>query len=490
MTVRRRDVLAGLGIASALWACGAPARAVRRAPQVSGEVRTWLREAVARLAAVHPVVHALAVSRQVVVAGRDVLGTGVSALRRDGAVLSVRTREGLRREHVTFELTAAGIAAAAAALGAGTARRSLDFGATPAELPEPPRIDERAMHRRVARLLDADARLASRIVYAAAALEHDVTTVWSVAPGHDREQRLVRTRQLVTRAAWSGPRPVVRSLARGWSGALDGAGVADAEIVALGEAVLEQLTPGSFEDGAHAVVLDPSVVAVFVDALARSALTVRTPDTDRLVRAPDSAHEPRNPDVRPPDTELQAPRARIAASSLTVIDDPTAEAAFGGFRFDDAGQPAAPLTLIDAGQLAARLSADASAPAFRSRRAGHLALREPAPAHLVVVPGTAAVTDLYSDGFLLEGGHDAVVDPARDRVRVRCARARELRAGTTTGRVYPDVELTGSLSALLSAIDAIARDPVGFAPHGTDTICTSLSVPALRTRGLVRTSRA
>src|ERR1043165_6459007 len=64
VTFHRREVLASLGAASAstlLWAlgCGGPAPLVRRAPQVSGEVRTWLRDAVAQLAAVHPFAHAL-----------------------------------------------------------------------------------------------------------------------------------------------------------------------------------------------------------------------------------------------------------------------------------------------------------------------------------------------------------------------------------------------------------------------------------------------
>src|ERR1051325_1654502 len=76
VTFHRREVLATLGAASAstlLWAlgCGGPAPLVRRAPQVSGEVRTWLRDAVAQLAAVHPFAHALAVSRRRTAAARD-----------------------------------------------------------------------------------------------------------------------------------------------------------------------------------------------------------------------------------------------------------------------------------------------------------------------------------------------------------------------------------------------------------------------------------
>src|SRR3954468_10515642 len=66
VTVHRREILGGFGVGAAatlLWAFGCRAQlpAVRRAPQVSRDVRSWLHDAVGRLAAVYPSVHALAV---------------------------------------------------------------------------------------------------------------------------------------------------------------------------------------------------------------------------------------------------------------------------------------------------------------------------------------------------------------------------------------------------------------------------------------------
>ncbi|HEX7836793.1 MAG TPA: hypothetical protein VF469_04985, partial [Kofleriaceae bacterium] len=95
MTLHRREVLGALGVASAealLCALGCSARApiVRRAPQVSGEVRTWLHDAVARLAAAYPFAHALAVARRRTTAARDVLGAGTAHLHAEGVVLTVR----------------------------------------------------------------------------------------------------------------------------------------------------------------------------------------------------------------------------------------------------------------------------------------------------------------------------------------------------------------------------------------------------------------
>ena len=110
MTFHRREVLGSFGVASAstlLWAlgCGTHAPAVRRAPQVSGEVRTWLHDAVARLAASFPVVHALAVSRRRTTAARDVLGAGIARLHTEGIVLTVRDRDGTWRDFATKCLT-------------------------------------------------------------------------------------------------------------------------------------------------------------------------------------------------------------------------------------------------------------------------------------------------------------------------------------------------------------------------------------------------
>jgi predicted Zn-dependent protease len=472
VTLHRREVLGALGVASAealLWAlgCNAPTPIVRRAPQVSGEVRTWLHDAVARLAAAHPVAHALAVARRRTTAARDVLGAGVARLRAEGAVLTIRDRGGTWREHVTSELTRDGIAAAARALGAARRPRNLDFGRPPATPDEPPPPDDGDLHHRVDRLLQGDAALARRMIYTAAAIDHDDAIVWSVAPGRDLEQRLVRIRQTAVRAAWNGTRPVVREAERAWSGGLDDHALTAGDLTAASSAALELLTPGGFDDGERSVVLDPSVVAVLLDAAAWGLCT--------SISA--SAAAPRRP--------------ALASPLITLVDDPTTPAAYGAFAFDDEGEPAAPLTLIDAGRITARLSDRATGSPGRGRRADHLGPVEPAPSHLHLVPGTAFARDLQGDGFLLEGGLGASFDPASDRIRIACARARELKAGTTTGRLYADVELAGTLTSLLTAIDAVAATPTPFVPRPTGRAPTwrSISAPALRTRGLVRARR-
>jgi predicted Zn-dependent protease len=487
VTLHRREVLATLGVASAsslLFAigCGAPARLVRRAPQVSGEVRTWLHDTVARLAAAYPFAHALAVSRRRTTAARDVLGAGTAHLHAEGVVLTVRDRDGTWREHAIAELSRDALAAATRALGADRPPRPVDFGPPPAAPAEPPALDDRDLGARLDLLLHGDAALARRLVYAAAALDIDDAIVWSVAPGRDLEQRLVRIRQTAVRAAWNGTRPVVRAVERAWSGGLDDQPLTPDDLIAASEAALEVFTPGGLDDGERPVVLDPSVVAVLLDAAARGLLTA------------DAAH-------RPEVARRLADPAPLASPLVTVIDDPTTPGAYGGFAFDDEGEPAAPLILLDAGRIAAQLSDRAAGAPGRGRRPGHLGRVAPSPSHLRLVPGSGTgsgtsstdVRQLDIDGFILEGGLGARLDRDGDRIRVACTRARELHAGSTTGRLYADVELVGSLAALLSAVDAVDSTPATSLPRdpaGPYPTWRSISAPAVRTRGFVRASRS
>lgn len=477
MTFHRREVLGTLGAASAstlLWAlgCGSQPPVVRRAPQVSGEVRTWLHDAVARLVATYPTVHALAVSRRRTTAALDVLGAGIARLRTDGAVLTVRRADGTQREHVTSDLTAAGIDDAVTALGAPRQRKSLDFGRPPPTPDEPPHLDDGDLRHRV-ELLQSDASASSRIVYAATLIDVDDAILWSVAPGRDLEQRLTRIRHVATCAAWNGTRAVVRHADRAWSGWLDDQPLSTADIAAARDAALQLMTPGTFDDGERTLVLDPSTTALLLDTTARHLLTSTAARRSSVARRlPLDAH--------------------LAAPLLTLVDDPTTPAAYGAFAFDDEGEPAAPLTLLDAGRVAARLSDHAGNGAGRGRRRGHLALVEPSPSHLRLTPGPLDTPQLYTDGFILEGALGATYDPDTDHLRLTCARARELKSAHETGRIYPDVELVGSLAALLTSVDGIARDPSTFAPHthpDQPPTWRSISTPALRTRGYLRAAR-
>ncbi|MBX3155394.1 MAG: hypothetical protein KF773_05310 [Deltaproteobacteria bacterium] len=479
VTWNRRELLGSFGIGTAstlLWTfgCGAPpppaapASPLEAAPQV----RAWLRDAVARLAAVYPSVHALAVARRRTTAAVDVLGAGVGHARRDGVVLTVRDAAGVWREQVTSELTQAGILAAVRTLGGAGKRAPVEFGPVP-PMPRAPRaMDAQELRNRAEALDRNDKAMNSRVVYAAALIDVEDAHVWSMragtkaAPGHDREQRLVRMRKVVTRAAWNGTRPVLSEAERAWIGEIDDVQLDGATVMQTTRTALELMTPGAFDDRIRPVVLDPSVAASLVDAGTRALLTTAT------MRRPEVARR-------------AALGATVGSAQLTLADDPTAKGAYGGFQFDDAGAPAARLALIEGGRAVALLD--------RARRPGHVGPVEPSPSHLVVAPGTAPAETLAEDGLVLEHGTGTVVDPSTGRVVVGAARARELRKGRPTGRVFADVELVGDLRALMSSVTGASVEVRATAYRDEDAgepRWRSVQAPFLRAEGFVRARRA
>jgi predicted Zn-dependent protease len=468
-------VLGALGVASAhtlLWTLGCHhPRPVREPTELrGGEVRTWLHDAVARLAGAglaEP--HALAVTRRRTTAAIDVLGAAVQRARCDGVVLSVRDRDGARREQVTADLSEAGVAAAARALAGAAKPARVESGypqvwSGPGDEPSDPEL-----LAQLEALGKLDSALSSRIVYRAELVDIDDANVWSLAAGHDREQRLVRVRQSALRVAWNGTRPLVGEAVHAWLGAPGAEALTRDELETATRATLAVSTPAVFEDGEHAVVLEPAVVAHLIDATVHTLLT---------------AEAARRPEV----ARRAAIGAKLAAAGVTIVDDATAGGrydAYGAHRFDDTGALAAPLTLIDRGQVAARIAA--------TRRPGHVGTLEAAASHLRVIPGNAGQAALLAgDGYVVEAPASASVDAASGRVVIHVSRARELRGGQPSGRAFADLEIVGDITALLGSIAAVSgqsqvvavRDEIAGRPRWR-----SLEVPWLRTKALVRTRR-
>lgn len=430
------------------------------------EVRTWLRDAVAKLAAVYPSVHALAVSRRRTTVAIDIVGSGIARGRRDGVVLVVRDRDGQWREQVTSDLSAQGVAAAVKVLAGKDPRPArVSFPAAPPTPRAQPLPDDIALEKRARAIAQGEGGMSSRIVYAASLIDIDDATVWSISPQHDREQRQVHVRKRAIRAAWAGTRPVVAEAERGWVGGVDDFVLGD-KVQAASEAALLLTTPGTFDDGKEVdVVLDPTVTANLIDSGARAILTTaaaRRPEVARRLGA------------------------NIATQLVTIVDDPTVPHAYGGFAFDDEGQPAVSQTLIEDGRVVGVLGSG------RARRPGHVGPAEAAPSHLRIAAGTDTWTSLRGDGFLLECGQEAVFDATTDRVVIRAAYARVLVKGVDTGRVFADVELVGTLSTMLSQVTGVARETalVSFRDEvDGEPRWRSVEAPYLRTRGIVRARR-
>jgi predicted Zn-dependent protease len=472
VTWDRRGFLAALGVGSAsslmfAFGCGRAIAPPRAPAQRVADVRGWLRDAVGKLAAVqaYSAVHALAVTRSRTTAAMDVLGIGVARGRRDGVVLSVRDAKGTWREHVTADLSQRGIDAAVRVLGGARNAKQLDLAVPPPPL-ELRDIDEQELKNRVGATQRGDlAAMSSRIVYAAALIDIDDVDVWSVSTTHDRQYRTRRIRNRATRAAWAGTRPQIDEVETGWIGNLgDEASLTDADVAGATMKALQQLTPGQPTEGEATVVLEPGVVASVVDVAVRGLLTTSA--------------------ARRPEVAKRIGAGVPLSSLLTLVDDPLLPGSYGGFAFDDEGELATRVPLLDAGKVAGRLA--------RGMRAGHVGSLDVSPSNLVLSPGTTARSQLLTEGWLLEGRVNVAYDPASDRVALTVARARELKNGSDTGRVFANVELTGELATLLARVDAVAsdarttilRDEIGGEPRWR-----TITAPWVRTRGVVRAGR-
>jgi hypothetical protein len=469
----RREFLAAIGGAAGTgllfaFGCGGHAAQVRAPAQLAADVQTWLRDAVSRLAAVFPTVHAQAVSRRRLTGAFDVLGIGVATEQRDGLVLTVRDDKGMRHEQVTSDLTQSGVLSAVRAIGGGSQRKDTDFG-TPTEAPHDFReISETELKNRLAGIQRVDKVVSSRIVYSAALIDIDDIDVWSISPGHDRHTRTRRVLQRATRAAWNGPRPVVEHAERGWAGDVDDRdhSLTEDDVTAASTRVLQALTPGQFPPvaGATSVILEPQLVAQIADIVVRELLSV-----------PAS----RRPEV------LKRTNGALASSMVTLVDDPTEAGAYGSLPISDTGEPTAAVTLIDQGQ-------PSPATLTRERRAGHVGELFVAPTHLRIAAGTLAPPALLDEGWWLEGRVSVAYDAASDRLVLAVARARELKGHSTTGRVFSDVELAGSLTELLGSVDAVTADSsttIMREEIDGEPRWRSITAPWWRVKGIVRPRR-
>src|SRR5690606_5105171 len=108
----------------------------------------------------------------------------------------------------------------------------------------------------------------------------------------------------------------------------------------------------------------------------------------------------------------------------------------------------------------------------------------PAPTNLCLRAGDGSVDDLVAavdEGMLLEGPLAGRCDPVTWRGELQVARAREIRRGKLTGRLYGPALLHGDVVALLGATRLVSADRASLAA-GADA---SAVAPAVLTRGAI-----
>jgi hypothetical protein len=109
-----------------------------------------------------------------------------------------------------------------------------------------------------------------------------------------------------------------------------------------------------------------------------------------------------------------------------------------------------------------------------------------------LVPGTLELDALLDDGYLLEGALGASLDPSSHRIVLSIARAREVRGGHPTGRIYADLELVGELAPLLASITELSKatESIGIRDEADgQPRFSSVEAPWVRAKGMLRNRR-
>lgn len=482
-------------------ACRAPARpesaATQREVQPVPALREELRRQVRILSERLPEVSALATIERVAWVLVDSEERNLHQVVLGALVLTAADRDQVLEE-VTTDLSPGGIERAASILGSRAGAGTRPFlgqraMAQPFDATSRPGVDPRTLAPAAwiepVEALYARARRAgaSRIVHRAAyAVCDDCETVF-VSVERDLAQRLVRTRAGVLFLSQDTRRRTlaeheradtalrIEEVGQGGMQGLEAAALPDGALAAAADRVLTLFAPTPPPRGLFDVVLAPEVSArILRDCVAPALCSDAW--LDGGARAAALAGQ------------------RVAAESVTLIDDPRAAGAYGSYFFDDQGLTGAAAPLIVAGVLRGPLTDQRSAETLAMRRTASarrphvMAPVVPTPSNLVLVPGRIgrdALIGGVEHGYLLEGCRLARTHLPSWRFAVRLARAYEIRRGKLTGVVHADIDLNGDIPALLQDVRAISSDAERFCYGGGGTLATSATSPYVWTRGQI-----
>lgn len=478
-------------LAPLLTACGGGATAktdiVMPSTRSAGEIRGELREAVSELIQQLPGASALAVIRRRGGAFADSSESHASHAIDTKLILSAST------EKVSFEQAVSDLSSSAIAGAVRDLRQRVMAAASqgrpssaPGSIPQPTSmasvvvsdpstagtkqwIDSAWELYQLARNVGG-----SRIVYRNAYVVFDDTETLFIGAGRDSFQRLVRTRggvvfvaqQTTVKGSYgldsSALRPVADSLPvvevaeRSGLMGLEGVDVKGNETLrtevqrelddAAGRAlsIISPLLPPS---GKTEVILEPTVAALIVQHCIAPALDPENWAAGRAAAA-------------------SLVGQKIAATDITLVDDPALGTGYGSYFFDDRGNSARPTAAIQAGILRAPIA--------------------PGPSNLILAPGNASRDELVAGverGLLLEGGLAARADLRTWSFSVRAARAREIVNGKPTGVLYGAVELQGDIPALLASVRGLSWAQERFSVDAGHSF--SVTSPYMLTEGHV-----
>jgi len=158
---------------------------------------------------------------------------------------------------------------------------------------------------------------------------------------------------------------------------------------------------------------------------------------------------------------------QVAAPIVSMVDNPLYAGGYGGFFFDDEGEPARSVTVIQDGILVSGLGDFRSClhldtPRTASGRRESFA-RKPYSrmSNTYFLPGESDPEDMIASvekGIYLEHGSSGMEDPKDWGIQVICHYGREIVDGEFTGRAFAPVGLTGFVPDVLKSISMVGSD--------------------------------
>lgn len=156
---------------------------------------------------------------------------------------------------------------------------------------------------------------------------------------------------------------------------------------------------------------------------------------------------------------------RVGSPLLNMRDGAHAGQEVASFFFDDEGQPAGDTHIIEAGILRSGMCDELSAyqlgfhPTGNGRRESYKRKAYTRMTNTFFQPGEAKLEEMMASidhGYYLEGFFSGMEDPKNWGIQCVAAKAREIKDGQFTGKLFSPVYLTGYVPDLLGAISMVS----------------------------------
>jgi TldD protein len=158
---------------------------------------------------------------------------------------------------------------------------------------------------------------------------------------------------------------------------------------------------------------------------------------------------------------------QVGSPLVTIVDDPSLDAEYGSYSFDDEGWLSGPTAIVQDGVFRRGISDMYSAyklgipRSANGRRQDYTRKTYARMSNTFVERGETPVNGLFSQvdyGIYLEKWQSGMEDPLGWGIQVICRMAKEIKDGKLTGRVFSPVGMSGYVPEVLRSIQAVGDD--------------------------------